>query len=115
MPASWLVTRPPRPSSKNVANTVSTANQCNHGLVLIDASAFISKIKSPRRGRSGSCLSLKKSFRFEGEIHGCVAVLDFHFLRLRAEFAVRSLHGVFARRHILDDEFAVLVADTKVR
>src|ERR1035441_2741405 len=113
MPASWLVTRPPMPINASVASAVSTANQYSHGLVWIAAFAFID-VWSPATHCAGAAL-IAKLFDFEGKIHGYIAVLDFHVLRLRAELAVRGFNGVFAGRHILDDELAVLVADAKVR
>src|ERR1019366_7268705 len=52
IPASWLVTRPPRPMSRNVATAFSTANQNSAGLYLL----FILKQKTAAGGvmqRSG--------------------------------------------------------------
>src|ERR1035437_2301700 len=114
MPASWLVTRPPSPSSKKVKNAVSTANQKSHGFILVVAFVFMPKIKPPRHVVPGSC-QLQKLFHLKCKIDRRVAVLDFHVLRLGTKLAVRGFHGVFAGRHILDDELAVLVADAKVR
>src|ERR1017187_5295157 len=113
MPASWLVTRPPRPSSKKGKNAVSTANQKSHGFVLDTAFDFID-VWSPATRCAGAA-QIAKLFDFEGKVRGHIAVFHFHVLRLSTKLAVRRLDGVFAGRHILDDELAVLVADAKVR
>src|ERR1035438_4145137 len=113
MPASWLVTKPPMPINASVASAVSTVNQYSHGLVWIAAFAFIN-VWSPATRCAGTA-QIAKLFDCEGKVRGHIAVFHFHVLRLNTKLAVRRLDRVFAGRHILDDEPAVLVADTKVR
>jgi len=54
-------------------------------------------------------------FDLKRKIHRHVLTRDFDFVRLRAQFAVIGFDNIFAGRHIFDGEFAVLVADGKIR
>src|SRR5450759_35968 len=112
MPASWLVTRPPRPMSKNVATAFSTANQNNAGWYLL----FIIGKERPLWivSRSGRWKA-EKLFYFKREVLRRAGVLDFDLGGLHAEFAVRGFQRVFAGRDILDGEPAVRAAHGKIR
>src|SRR5450756_2375119 len=112
MPASRLVTRPPRPMSKNVATAFSTANQNNAGWYLL----FIIGKERPLWivSRSGRWKA-EKLFYFKREVLRRAGVFDFDFGGLHAEFAVRGFKRVFARRHVFDGEFPTRAAYGKIR
>src|ERR1035437_6518605 len=112
MPASWLVTRPPRPISRNVATAFSTANQNSVGLYL---SFMFSKGTTaavcPRSGR----WKAEKLFHLKREVLRRAVVLHFDPGGLHAEFAMRGFKRVFARRHVFDGEFSIRAAHGKIR
>src|SRR5579859_1064755 len=112
MPASLLVTSPPRPMSTKVVTAVNTANQNRAGRYLWFM--FKNGTTAADSSRSGRRRS-KGLFYFEGEILRGAIGLDLDFGGLRAEFAMDGLQRVFAGGHILDREFAVLAADGKIR
>src|SRR5450759_3287253 len=112
MPASWLVTRPPRPISRNVATAFSTANQNSVGLYLLFMfSKGTTAAVCPRSGR----WKAEKLFYFKLEVLRRAVVLHFDPGGLHAAFVVRGFQRVFRGRDILDGEFPIRAAHGKIR
>src|SRR5580704_16389416 len=107
MPASWLVTRPPRPMSRNVATAFNTANQNSAGRGFLfmlrnrtTAAAFRTAVADER-------ILLEKLFHLEREVLRCAVGFHFNIGVLCAEFAVCGFERVFARWNIFNGEFPV--------
>src|SRR5438552_8362510 len=132
MPASWLVTSPPKQTRTSVASAVNRANRASHGLSVVRVinsmrSLQLTPEKTDRRGASvhggfgqkRMCANAThRLLQFNREIHlGVAAHVD--FLADAGVVAMR-LHvirfkGVLPVGQARDFEIPVLVGDCKVR
>src|ERR1035437_1022410 len=124
MPASWLVTRPPRPMSKNVATAFSTANQNNAGWYLLFIIGkerplwIVSRsgrgrepkfISRPRQNACSGALRAPREHEFTGKHGGHRPPLQ-----QRGRFAEVSFHlerEVLRRAGVFDFDFGGLHAE----
>ena len=78
MPASWLVTKPPEAEQQKRDDRRHHGKPVQPRIVILRIGVHIKKRQNPG-SRAGVAEIL---FDFKGEIHGHVAVLHFHVLRL---------------------------------